>query len=130
MGTLVILTKQAPAPIGPYSQGTKAQGTFVFTAGQIALNPATGQIAGDDISTQTRQVLENIKAILEAGGSGLGAVVKTTVYLRDMTEFGAMNEVYGQYFADSPPARTTVEVSRLPRDVRVEIEAVGTVINR
>lgn len=130
MGADTILTTQAPAPIGPYSQGTRAQGTLVFTAGQIALNPATGQIAGDDISAQTRQVLENIKAILEAGGSGLGAVVKTTVYLKDMTEFGVMNEVYGQYFAESPPARTTVEVSRLPRDVRVEIEAVGTVINR
>jgi 2-iminobutanoate/2-iminopropanoate deaminase len=129
MGTDTILTQQAPAPIGPYSQGTKARGTLVFTAGQIALNPATGQIAGDDITTQTRQVLENIKGILEAGGSGLGAVVKTTVYLRDMTEFGAMNEVYGRYFTESPPARTTVEVSRLPRDVRVEIEAVGTVIN-
>jgi 2-iminobutanoate/2-iminopropanoate deaminase len=129
MGTDTILTQQAPAPIGPYSQGTKARGTLVFTAGQIALDPATGQIAGDDITTQTRQVLENIKGILEAGGSGLGAVVKTTVYLRDMTEFGAMNEVYGRYFTESPPARTTVEVSRLPRDVRVEIEAVGTVIN-
>lgn len=127
MNRQIILTKQAPAPIGPYNQGVIAQGTMVFTAGQVALDPSTGGIVSGGIREQTRQVLQNLKAILEAGGSSLAQVVKTTVFLKDMNEFAAMNEVYGEFFHDSPPARTTVEVVRLPRDVRVEIEAIGLV---
>jgi 2-iminobutanoate/2-iminopropanoate deaminase len=125
-----ILTPDAPNPIGPYSQGMTVEGSLVITAGQIGIVPSTGQIVARDIESQTKQVLENLKAILEAGGSSMEAVVKTTVYLKDMTEFGAMNDVYGRYFKNSPPARTTVEVARLPRDVRVEIEAVGLVVNK
>jgi 2-iminobutanoate/2-iminopropanoate deaminase len=122
----VINTNQAPKAIGPYSQAIIAN-NLVYTAGQIALVPATGEIATGNIQGQTRQVLENIKGILEASGSSLADVVKTTVFLKDMSEFAAMNEVYGQYFASSPPARSTVEVSRLPKDVRVEIDAIGIV---
>ena len=125
-----ILTKQAPAPIGPYSQGIVVQRELVFTAGQVAIVPATGNVIDGDIKAQTRQVLENLKAILESGGSNLASVVKTTVYLKDMNDFPAMNEVYGQYFQETPPARSTVEVARLPRDVRVEIDAVGLVIKK
>jgi 2-iminobutanoate/2-iminopropanoate deaminase len=125
-----ILTNLAPKPIGPYCQGMAVQGSLVFTAGQIGIVPSTGQIVASDIESQTKQVLENLKAILENGGSSIDAIVKTTVYLKDMNEFGAMNEVYGRYFKESPPARTTVEVSRLPRDVRVEIEAVGLIVNK
>ena len=127
MSRQIVLTKQAPAPIGPYSQGVRAQGTLLFTAGQVAIVPGTGEIVGGGIKEQTRQVLQNLKAILEAGGSSLGQVVKTTVFLKDMNEFAAMNEVYGEFFRASSPARTTVEVVRLPKDVRVEIEAVGLV---
>lgn len=130
MDRKLIETKDAPAAIGPYSQGVSAGSTFVFTAGQIALVPGTGALAGPDIKTQTRQVLENLGAILKAGGSGLPQVVKTTVYLKDMSDFGQMNEVYSQFFRESPPARTTVEVSRLPKDVLVEIDAVGIVANQ
>ncbi|MEW6510553.1 MAG: RidA family protein [Bacteroidota bacterium] len=130
MDRSVLSTPLAPKAIGPYSQGIASGTGFVFTAGQIALDPATGELAGDDIRTQTRQVLQNIRAILEAGGSGLGAVVKTTVYMKDLSEFAAMNEVYAGFFPESPPARSTVEVSRLPRDVKVEIEAIGLVTSR
>ena len=126
----IVLTREAPAPIGPYSQGVVANGSFLYTAGQIGLVPATGQVVSPDIKAQTKQALENLKAILEAGGSSLSAVVKTTVFLKDMNEFAAMNEVYGEVFRDSPPARSTVEVARLPKDVRVEIEAVGLVNTR
>jgi 2-iminobutanoate/2-iminopropanoate deaminase len=123
---VIVTTPDAPAAIGPYSQAVSAAG-LVFTAGQIAIVPATGQLAGDDIRTQTRQALENIAAILRAAGASPDRVVKTTVYLKDMGEFQAMNEVYAGFFPSSPPARSTVEVSRLPRDVRVEIEAIATV---
>lgn len=129
MNRTVIKTDKAPGAIGPYSQANVAGG-FVFTAGQIALNPATGEIVAADIKAQTRQAMENLKAILEAAGSGLAHVVKTTVFIKDMAEFGAMNEVYGEYFKEAPPARSTVEVARLPKDVRVEIEAVALVTNR
>ncbi len=124
-----VLTQNAPAPIGPYSQGIVAEGRMIFTAGQVAIVPSTGELVAGDIKAQTRQVLENIKAVLEAGGSGLANVVKTTVFLKDMNEFAAMNEVYAQYLGQSAPARSTVEVSRLPRDVRVEIEAIALVNN-
>jgi len=125
-----VTTDRAPKAIGPYSQGMATSQGFVFTAGQIPIDPATGEISGSDIATQTRQVLENVKAVLEAGGSGLASVIKTTVFMKDLGEFAAMNEVYATYFRESPPARSTVEVSRLPRDVRVEIEAVGIVTSR
>lgn len=122
-----VLTKSAPAPIGPYSQAIAVQGKLIFTAGQVAIVPATGEIVAGDIKAQTKQALENVKAILEAGGSNLANVVKTTVFLKDMNEFVPMNEVYAQYFGKSAPARSTVEVARLPKDVRVEIEAIALV---
>ena len=130
MSKRAILTQQAPAPIGPYSQGIGVQGELVFTAGQVPIVPATGKILEGDIRAQTHQTLENLRAILEAGGSGLPHVVKTTVYLKDMNDFPAMNEVYGQYFTETPPARTTVEAARLPRDVRIEIDAIGLVTRK
>jgi len=126
MTRTIVTTKNAPSAIGPYSQGVIA-GNLVFTAGQIALNPTTGEPVGKDIKEQTKQVLENLKAILEAAGSNLSNVIKTTVYLKDMNEFAAMNEVYAEFFSANPPVRSTVEVARLPKDVRVEIEAVGVV---
>jgi 2-iminobutanoate/2-iminopropanoate deaminase len=127
MTRLPILTKTAPAPIGPYSQAIVASGKMIFTAGQVGIIPATGEIVGGDIKAQTKQVLENVRAILEAGGSSLANVIKTTVFLKDMNEFAVMNEVYAQYFGHSAPARSTVEVARLPKDVRVEIEAIALV---
>ena len=120
----VIATRQAPSAIGPYSQAVRS-GPWVFVSGQIPLDPATGKIVEGDIAAQTERVLKNLAAILEAGGAGLAQVVKTTVYLRDLTEFARMNEVYARFFADKPPARATVEVSRLPRDVQVEIDAIA-----
>ena len=123
----IVLTKSAPAPIGPYSQAIAAEGAYVFTAGLIGLDPGTGQVVRGGVKEQTKQVLDNLAAILKAGGSDSAHVVKTTVYLKDMNEFAAMNEVYSQYFSTSPPARSTVEVSRLPRDVQGEIEAIALV---
>ena len=120
----ILSTPNAPAAIGPYSQGIRSQG-FLFLSGQIPLDPATGKITEGDIAAQTERVLENLKAVLESGGSSLGQVVKTTVYLKDMNEFAQMNEVYARYFSDNPPARATVEVARLPRDVRVEIDCIA-----
>lgn len=104
-----------------------ASGKMIFTAGQVAIVPSTGEIVAGDIKAQTKQTLENVKAILETGGSSLANVVKTTVFLKDMNEFAPMNEVYAQYFGQSAPARSTVEVARLPKDVRVEIEAIALV---
>ena len=118
-----IATDKGPKAIGPYSQAVKANG-FIHTAGQIPFDPATGQLVGGDIAQQTARVLENLKAIVEAAGSSLDQAVKATVYLKDMNDFTAMNEVYGRYFSRNPPARSTVEVSRLPRDVRVEIDLI------
>ncbi len=125
----ITLTKQAPLPIGPYSQAVTVQGALVFTAGQVPLRP-TGEMVEGDIRAQTRQVLDNLKAVLEAAGSNLAAVARTTVFLKDLADFGAMNEVYAEYFTQSPPARTTVEVARLPKDARVEIDAVALILNR
>lgn len=119
-----VTTEDAPAAIGPYSQAIKANG-FVFVSGQVALDPRTGQLVGEDVKAQTRRVLENIKAILEASGSSLDKVVKATVYLKDLNHFNQMNEIYGEYFKENPPARATVQVSRLPRDAAVEIEVIA-----
>jgi len=127
MDKKIVTTATAPGAIGPYSQGIVTPQGMIFTAGQIPINPVTGEVIPGDIRAQTRQVIENVKAVLEAGGSGLAAVVKTTVFMKDLGEFAAMNEVYAEYFRELPPARSTVEVVRLPRDVRVEIEAVGLV---
>ena len=122
----VIASEQAPKAIGPYSQAIVCNG-FAFLSGQIPLDPASGQIVEGGIAEQTARVLENMAAVLEGCGSSLAKVVKTTVFLKDMTEFGAMNQVYARYFAVDPPARSTVEAARLPRDVRVEIEAIAAV---
>lgn len=122
----IIATDRAPKAIGPYSQATVCNG-FAFLSGQIPLDPATGQLVEGDIAVQTARVLDNLKAVLEAGGSSLDCVVKTTVYLKDMSEFARMNEVYAAYFPGKPPARATVEAARLPRDVRVEIDAIAVV---
>jgi 2-iminobutanoate/2-iminopropanoate deaminase len=122
----VISTPNAPAAIGPYSQAVRA-GNLVFVSGQIPLDPATGQLVGGDIGVQTEQVLENLAAILEAAGSSLAQVVKATVYLRDLGEFGRMNEVYAKFFGENPPARATVQVARLPREAALEIDVVADV---
>ena len=122
----IVATDRAPKAIGPYSQAVVSNG-FVFVSGQIALDPATGQIVHGDIAVQTARVLENVKAILEACGAGMHQVVKTTVYIKDMGEFAAMNEVYAKFFTENPPARATVEAARLPKDVQVEIDAIAVV---
>ena len=118
-----IATERGPKAIGPYSQAIRANG-FLFASGQIALDPVTQQLVAGDVRAQTERVLENLKGIVEAAGSSLDRVVRTTVFLADMSEFPAMNEVYGQYFSKNPPARSTVEVSRLPKDARIEIDLV------
>ncbi len=122
----IVSTSHAPKAIGPYSQAVVSHG-FAFLSGQIPLDPATGQLVAGDIAEQTERVLENLKAVLEGCGSSLAQVVKTTVYLTDMREFAAMNEVYARYFPANPPARATIEAARLPRDVRVEIDCIAFV---
>ncbi len=122
----IIATEQAPKAIGPYSQAVVWNG-MAFLSGQIALDPSTNRIVDGDIEAQTERVLENLKAVLTACGSSLDRVLKTTVYLKDIGEFARMNEVYARFFASDPPARATVEVARLPRDVRVEIDVVAAV---
>lgn len=120
-----IATPQAPAAIGPYVQAVRAGG-FLFLSGQIALDPASGSFdAASDVSQQTERVMRNLKAVLEAAGSSLGAAVKATVYLADMNDFAAMNAVYARYFPNDKPARSTVQVARLPRDARVEIDLIA-----
>jgi 2-iminobutanoate/2-iminopropanoate deaminase len=121
-----VQTADAPAAIGPYSQGIVANG-FFFSAGQIPLDPASGDLIEGDITAQTERVMENLRAVLEAAGSSFARVVKTTVFLRDMDDFAAMNAVYGRAFGDHRPARSAVQVARLPRDARVEIEVVAAV---
>jgi len=120
----VIATEKAPQAIGPYSQGIRAAG-LIFTSGQIAIDPATSQIVPGDVRAQTERVIENLSAILVASGSGLEKVLRCTVFLKNMGDFAAMNEVYGRYFKQAPPARSTVEVARLPKDVLVEIDAIA-----
>jgi len=119
-----VKTTHAPAALGPYSQAIKAGG-FVYVSGQVPIDPETGEFVAGGIAEQTDRVLTNVAAVLEAAGSSLDKVVKTTVFLADMNEFSAMNEVYAKYFTDAPPARATVQAARLPRDARVEIEAVA-----
>lgn len=121
-----IHTEHAPGAIGPYSQAITS-GNLVFTAGQIALDPATGAVVGDDVTAQTERVLVNLAAVLEAAGASLGSVVKTTVFLKDMEDFAAMNEVYGRHMGPHKPARSAIEVARLPKDVLVEIDAVAVI---
>jgi len=127
MPTKKILTKNAPAPIGPYSQAILVDGKYLYTAGQIALDPKTGSLVPGDIKAQTRQVIKNVEQVLVAAGASLKSVFKTTVFLKDMNEFGAMNEVYAEFFSETAPARSTVEVAKLPKDARVEIETVALV---
>ena len=120
----VVLTDRGPKPIGPYSQAVRTNG-FLFVSGQVALDPKTGEMTGGEIRQQTERVFENIKGILEAAGSNLHHVVKTTVFLKDMNDFSTMNEVYAKYFTSAPPARSTVQVARLPKDALVEIEVIA-----
>jgi 2-iminobutanoate/2-iminopropanoate deaminase len=121
-----VKTDNAPGALGPYSQAIKV-GEFIYTSGQIAIDPATGELIGGGIAEQTERVLKNVGAVLEAAGSSLDQVVKTLVFLADMNDFAAMNEVYGKFFTEAPPARSTVQAARLPKDARVEIEAVALV---
>jgi len=122
----IIATAKAPKAIGPYSQAVVSNG-FAFLSGQIPLDPATGHVIEGDIAAQTARVLDNLSEVLEACGSSLGSVVKTTVYLKDMGDFAPMNDVYARYFRENPPARATVEAARLPRDVQVEIDCIAVV---
>lgn len=121
----IVKTNNAPQAIGPYSQGMKI-GDFVFTSGQIPVNPATGELVMD-IQKATRQSLENVKAVLEAAGTSLNKVVKVGVFVKDMNDFAAVNEIYAEYFTENPPARSCVEVARLPKDSVIEIEAIATI---
>jgi len=125
-GKQIVQTDKAPDAIGPYSQAVRA-GNMVFTAGQIGLEPATMEIVGGGVEAETRQVLNNLKQVLEAAGSGLNYVVKTTVFLRDMADFPKMNAIYAEFFSENPPARSAVEAAALPKGVAVEIEAVALI---
>jgi 2-iminobutanoate/2-iminopropanoate deaminase len=122
-----IFTSKGPAPIGPYSQAILVDGKYLYVSGQGPMDPKSGKIVGGDIKTQTMQVLKNIESILIAGGASLASVIKTTVFLKDMNEFTAMNEVYAEFLGMAAPARSTIEAARLPRDIRVEIEAIAIV---
>jgi 2-iminobutanoate/2-iminopropanoate deaminase len=122
----IVLTDRGPKPIGPYSQAVRVNG-FLFASGQVAIDPKTNEFIGGDIRQQTERVMENVKGVVEASGSKLSHVVKTTVFLKDMNDFAAMNEVYGRYFAVVPPARSTVAVAGLPKGALVEIEVVAVI---
>jgi len=122
----VIATKDAPQAIGPYSQAIRANG-FIFVSGQVAIDPSTQQVTSGDVAAQTDRVMKNLSAILKAAGSGLEKVVRSTVFLKNMGDFAAMNETYGRYFSTAPPARSTVEVARLPKHVLVEIDVIALV---
>lgn len=121
-----ISTENAPSAIGPYSQAVKV-GNFIFCSGQIPIDPATGEFVSEEVTEQTRQVLKNLSAVLEAAGSSLANVVKTTVFLVDMNDFAQMNEVYAEFFSENKPARATVQAARLPRDTRVEIDCIAII---
>jgi 2-iminobutanoate/2-iminopropanoate deaminase len=124
----IIKTENAPAAVGPYSQGVKIKGgNLIFCSGQIALDPKTGQIVGQTAAEQAEQVLKNLTAVLAAGGAGPANIVKTTIYIVDMGEFAAVNEVYGRFFKSEMPARATVEVRRLPKDAKIQIEAIAVI---
>jgi 2-iminobutanoate/2-iminopropanoate deaminase len=125
MSKSIVFTKSAPPPIGPYSQGIIAQGSLLFIAGQIPIDPQNGQVLDGDVKVQTRQILRNMGAILDQCGINFDNVVKTTVFLKNMGDFADMNSVYAEFFTASPPARSAIEVARLPRDVKVEIEAIA-----
>lgn len=127
MERIVISTKNAPGAIGPYNQAIKASGNFIFTAGQIPLDPGTMEIVGQTIQEQTHQVLKNVRAVLQAAGADLNNVVKTSVFLQDINDFAAMNEVYAEYFNEAPPARSAFGKNDLPKGVKVEIECVAVV---
>jgi len=120
----VIATKDGPQAIGPYSQAIRANG-FIFVSGQVAIDPATQQVVAGDVAAQTERAMKNLSGILKAAGSGLEKVVRSTVFLKNMGDFAVMNEVYGRYFISQPPARSTVEVARLPKDVLVEIDVIA-----
>lgn len=122
----IISTENAPSAIGPYSQAVKT-GNMVFVSGQIPIDPKTGEFVSNEVAEQTEQVLKNLSAVLEAAGSSLNNVVKTTVFLADMNDFATMNEIYAKYFNENKPARATVQAARLPKDARVEIECVAVV---
>lgn len=126
----IIYSKNAPEPIGPYSQAIKLtmdSGKILYTSGQVAIDPKTGNFISGGIKEQTRQVIENLKALLSEAGTELNKVIKTTVFLKDMNDFAVMNEIYSEYFGDSKPARSTVEVARLPKDALVEIEVIAVI---
>ena len=122
----IVLTDRGPKPIGPYSQAIKANG-FLFVSGQVAIDPKTNEFIGGDIKQQTERVLENVKGVLEASGSNLHHVVKTTVFLKDMNDFAAMNEIYGRYFTSAPPARSTVAAAGLPKNALLEVEVIALI---
>jgi 2-iminobutanoate/2-iminopropanoate deaminase len=122
----IVLSDRGPKPIGPYSQAIKVNG-LLFVSGQVSIDPKTNEFVPGDIQQQTELVLENMKGIIESAGSKLGHVVKTTVFLKNMSEFAAMNEVYARYFSSAPPARSTVEVARLPKDALIEMELIATI---
>ena len=122
----IVLTDRGPKPIGPYSQGIKVNG-LLFVSGQVSIDPKTNEFIAGDIAQQTERTLENVKGIVEAAGSKLSHVIKTTVFLKNMSDFAAMNEVYARYFSAAPPARSTVEVARLPKDALIEMEIIATV---
>ncbi len=120
----VINTPKAPAAIGPYSQGIEASGRLVFFSGQIALDPATGQMVSGGIEAETKQVMRNIEALLQEAGADFSRIAKTTIFLKDFNDFAKVNEIYGSFFREAPPARSTVEVARLPKDAKIEIECI------
>lgn len=124
MDKKIVFSENAPKPIGPYSQAVQA-GNMLFVSGQIAIDPVSGQMINADIKTETRQVMDNIKAILQSAGADFARVVKCSIFVKDLNDFGALNEAYGEYFTSDPPARETVEVSRLPKDVKVEISCIA-----
>ncbi|MCS6959495.1 MAG: RidA family protein [Pseudanabaenaceae cyanobacterium SKYGB_i_bin29] len=123
----VVTTDRAPVPVGPYSQAIKVEGKFLFLSGQIPLDPATGKLVEGDIGTQTEQVMANIRAVLAAAGSSLEQIVKTTIFLVDMADFGQVNQVYGKYFSERPPARSCIQVAALPLGARIEIECIAMI---